>query len=96
MPQGFAEQAATAGVSVECAQNPGPGDRVICSLASTMDMDLIVIVRWGHYAWSELIVGSVSNYVMHHAPCSVLMVHNYSIAPSSEAASSVSTSSVPS
>jgi nucleotide-binding universal stress UspA family protein len=95
MLQGFAEQATAAGVSVEYSQNPGPAGRVICSLASTIDADLIVIGRRGHSGWNELIVGSVSNYVMHHAPCSVMTVKNYPLAPSSETASSTPTRSVP-
>ena len=34
----------------------------------------MVIGRRGHKNISEMFLGSVSNYVMHHAPCSVLVV----------------------
>ena len=35
--------------------------------------DLIVIGRRGRKNISEILLGSVSNYVIHHAPCSVLV-----------------------
>lgn len=33
------------------------------------------IDRHGRSGLSELLLGSVSNYVVHHAPCSVLTIH---------------------
>jgi len=47
----------------------GIGDR-----AKEWGADLIVIGRRGHKNISEILLGSVSNYVIHHAPCSVLVV----------------------
>ena len=49
--------------------NLGIGDR-----AKEWGADLIVIGRRGHKNISEILLGSVSNYVIHHAPCSVLVV----------------------
>ena len=49
--------------------NLGIGDR-----AKEWNADVIVIGRRGRGNISELILGSVSNYVIHHAPCSVLVV----------------------
>lgn len=49
--------------------NIGIGDR-----AKEWGADLIVIGRRGHRNISEMLLGSVSNYVIHHAPCSVLVV----------------------
>lgn len=49
--------------------NIGIGDR-----AKEWGADLIVIGRRGHRNISEMLLGSVSNYVIHHAPCSILVV----------------------
>ena len=49
--------------------NLGIGDR-----AKEWSADLIVIGRRGHRNISEILLGSVSNYVIHHAPCSILVV----------------------
>lgn len=49
--------------------NLGIGD-----LAKEWQADLIVIGRRGHKNISEILLGSVSNYVIHHAPCSVFVV----------------------
>jgi nucleotide-binding universal stress UspA family protein len=75
MLQYFSAQANTAGVNTEFTQNLGSPGRVICDLASSWGADLIVIGRRGHSGMAELFLGSVSNYVLHHAPCSVHVVH---------------------
>ncbi len=49
--------------------NLGIGDR-----AKDWSADVLVIGRRGHKNISEILLGSVSNYVIHHAPCSVLVV----------------------
>ena len=49
--------------------NLGIGDR-----AKEWGADLIVIGRRGHRNISEILLGSVSNYVIHHAPCSIFVV----------------------
>lgn len=49
--------------------NLGIGDR-----AKEWGADLIVIGRRGHKNISEILLGSVSNYVIHHAPCSIFVV----------------------
>ena len=49
--------------------NLGIGDR-----AKEWGADLIVIGRRGRRNISEMLLGSVSNYVIHHAPCSILVV----------------------
>jgi nucleotide-binding universal stress UspA family protein len=71
----FAKEATAANVPVEFTQNSGAPGRVICDLARTLNADLIMVGRRGVSGLSELIMGSVSNYVLHHAPCSVLTVH---------------------
>ncbi|MEH2208056.1 MAG: universal stress protein [Nostoc sp.] len=74
MLQSFCAQANTAAVNAEFRQIPGSPSRVICDLAGNWDADLIVIGRRGHSGLAELLLGSVSNYVLHHAPCSVYVV----------------------
>lgn len=51
---------------------PGPA---ICKAAAVGQTDLIVVGSHGHSGLRELFLGSVSNYVMHHAPCSVMVIH---------------------
>jgi nucleotide-binding universal stress UspA family protein len=70
-----AQVARDAGLAVEFTQNPGSPSRVICELAEMWKADLVVVGRRGRSGFSELLMGSVSNYVLHHAPCSVLIIH---------------------
>ena len=72
----FAQKARQAGVAVEYTQNGGAPGKTICHLAHNIDADLILIGRRGHSGLNELMIGSVSNYVMHHASCSVLIVQH--------------------
>lgn len=74
MLRSYAEQAAAAGIAAEFSQNSGGPGRTICELARTWEADLIVLGRRGHSGFNELLLGSVSNYVLHHAPCSVLTI----------------------
>lgn len=69
------EIAEAAGVTVSYQQpygNPGP---VICKVAKHRKTDLIVMGSRGRSGLRELLLGSVSNYIMHHAPCSVMVIH---------------------
>lgn len=70
------EEATSAGVTTEFTQNQGSPGRTICDVARTWGADTIVMGRRGHSGLTELILGSVSNYVLHHAPCSVLTVQH--------------------
>lgn len=69
-----ANKATATGVRTEFSQNSGVPGRRICEIAETWGADVIVMGRRGHTGWSELLIGSVSNYVLHHAPCSVLTI----------------------
>ncbi len=71
----YTETALAAGVKAEFTQNVGSPDRLICELAKNLNSDLIVLGRRGHSGLGELMLGSVSNYVLHHAPCSIFIVH---------------------
>ncbi|MBD2336422.1 universal stress protein [Calothrix sp. FACHB-156] len=73
--QSFCAQANTVGVNAEYTQHLGSPGRIICQLAASWGADLIVMGRRGHAGLKELFLGSVSNYVIHHAPCSVHVMH---------------------
>jgi nucleotide-binding universal stress UspA family protein len=47
----------------------------IVNTAEDVDADLIVVGSRGHGAGKRLLLGSVSTKVVHHATCSVLVVH---------------------
>jgi nucleotide-binding universal stress UspA family protein len=68
------EDVAKSGIPVEFTQNAGDPGKAICELAKTWDADLIILGRRGHTGLKELFLGSISNYVLHHAPCSVLTI----------------------
>jgi nucleotide-binding universal stress UspA family protein len=69
-------EAAAAGVEADYSlASDGPG-RSICREASTCGADLIVMGRHGHSVLGEMVLGSTSSYVLHHAPCSVLTVQD--------------------
>jgi nucleotide-binding universal stress UspA family protein len=50
-------------------------ERFIVEAAKDWKSDLIVVGSHGRGFWGRLTLGSVSNAVIHHAPCSVLIVH---------------------
>lgn len=68
--------AAEAGIVAEFTQNTGDPGTTICHIALTWKADLIMVGRRGRAGFTELLLGSVSNHVMHHAPCSVLVVQH--------------------
>ena len=51
----------------------GPADRII-ETAKEWGADLIVMGSHGYGFWSRTFYGSVSDHVVRHAPCSVLVV----------------------
>ncbi|MBD2690864.1 universal stress protein [Anabaena catenula] len=75
MLQSLCAQANTAGINAEFTQNTGNPGRMICQLATSWNADLIMMGRRGRSGLTELVLGSVSNYVLHHAPCSVHIIH---------------------
>ncbi len=52
----------------------GSPDSRIVETAEEMKADLIVIGSHGYKQWERLLLGSVSNSVVHHAHCSVMVV----------------------
>jgi nucleotide-binding universal stress UspA family protein len=69
------EAAKAAGVSAESFQIDGSPGRSICEFAKSWGADLILMGRHGRTGISELFLGSVSNYVLHHSPCAVLTLN---------------------
>ena len=62
------------GVEAEWSQQVGHPGRSICDLAEAWQADVIVMGRHGRRGLNELLLGSVSNYVTHHARCAVLLM----------------------
>ncbi len=71
----LAKQAAAVGVQAEVMQVKGAPGQAICDRAKSESADLIIMGSHGRKGLSEIFMGSVSNYVTHHAPCSVLIIH---------------------
>ena len=73
--QSYAAEANTAGVNAEFRQILGNPGNVICDFARSWEADLIIVGRRGRSGLTEFFLGSVSNYVLHHASCSTLTIH---------------------
>ena len=50
-----------------------PESRIV-EMADEIKPDLIVVGTHGYSGWERLLLGSVSDAVVHHAPCSVMVV----------------------
>lgn len=72
--QAYRTTAIAAGIPTESVQVRGEAGHSICSMARTWSANLIVLGRRKQRGLQELLNGSVSSYVQHHAPCSVLTV----------------------
>jgi len=53
--------------------NGSPESRIV-EKAEEIEADLIIVGSHGYNRWERLLLGSVSDSVIHHAPCSVLVV----------------------
>jgi nucleotide-binding universal stress UspA family protein len=84
------ERAAAVLVSTRIDQRIEAGDvaRTICSVASELGVDTIIVGSHGRGGLGRLLLGSVSEHVVRHAPCPVLVVreHDSSEPPSTHAA----------
>lgn len=54
----------------------GYANQAIVEEAEGWGADVIVLGSHGYGLWRRALLGSVSNSVLHHAPCSVLVVRN--------------------
>lgn len=68
------EEFGSSAVAVTCEVLYGSPDSRIVEMAEEMKADLIVLGSHGYNRWERLLLGSVSNSVIHHAHCSVLVV----------------------
>lgn len=74
----FASKATAAGIETEFTQVSGHStSSTICDFAQSCHAEVIVIGRRGYSGLKEMLLGSVSNYVIHHAPCFVLLVQTF-------------------
>ncbi len=74
--QGHYQQATALGISTELDYRMGNPGSEICDTARNWGADLVILGRRGLKGLSEFFEGSVSNYVVHHAPCSVLVIQH--------------------
>jgi nucleotide-binding universal stress UspA family protein len=76
MLKALQQKAMSENIDTEFTQEIGQTERQICDFAKKWGANLIVMGSHGRTGLSEFFEGSVSNYVAHHVPCSVLIVHN--------------------
>jgi nucleotide-binding universal stress UspA family protein len=69
------DTAKAAGVSAEFTQLYGSPGSSICEFARHWNADLILMGRHGRTGIREFLLGSVSNYVLHHGHCAVLVLN---------------------
>jgi nucleotide-binding universal stress UspA family protein len=75
----FAREVEAEGIPVQWTQLFGEAGAELCHTADEWKADLIVMGRRGRTGLKEVLLGSVSNYVMHHAPCTVMIVQEKDI-----------------
>lgn len=63
-----------AGISADIGLPAGNPGYQICEMAHKWGADLILLGRRGLTEQEEELLSSVSNYVLHHAPCAILVV----------------------
>jgi nucleotide-binding universal stress UspA family protein len=73
--QSFVQQASEHGVKAEILQSFGDSGPMICDAAKNWSADCIVMGRNQKSTLNEFFLGSTSNYVLHHASCSVMVIH---------------------
>ena len=72
----YEKTATEAGLMVEWDWKMGDPGSHIRELSRHWQADLIVLGRRGLKGVAEIFLGSVSNYIIHHAHCSVLIVQH--------------------
>ena len=72
--ESYATEARAINITAEIFQNMGDAGRTICETAKNYSADVIVMGRNQRSVLSEIFLGSTSNYVLHHAHCSVFVI----------------------
>ncbi len=72
--ESYATEARARNITAEIFQNMGDAGRTICEIAKNYSADVIVMGRNQRSVLSEIFLGSTSNYVLHHAHCSVFVI----------------------
>jgi nucleotide-binding universal stress UspA family protein len=74
----YSQKAIEQGILAEWDLKVGDAGSQIRDLAMAWSADLVVVGRRGRRGLSEVLLGSISSYVVHHAPCSVLVIQGVS------------------
>jgi nucleotide-binding universal stress UspA family protein len=61
-------------INVTTLVKSGASDQIIIEIAQEWNADLIVVGSHGRGFWGRVMVGSVTDSLVHNAPCSVLVV----------------------
>jgi nucleotide-binding universal stress UspA family protein len=77
----YGEEAMSHGVPTETEYQVGEAGHLLCEVAKDWGADLIVVGRRGRTGLAEALLGSVSNHVVHHAPCAVLVIQDVTSEP---------------
>lgn len=85
----FSKKATQLNISCKYECQIGNCSLGICERAKEWSADLIVMGRRGHRNSSEIPLGSVSSYVVHHATCSVLTAQSSKVAATKELISAI-------
>jgi nucleotide-binding universal stress UspA family protein len=72
--QTYADRAKEQHIKAEMLQNYGDSGPLICEAAKNWSADTILMGRNQKSMLSEAFLGSTSNYVLHHAACSVMVI----------------------
>lgn len=62
------------GVDAQAVLSKGNPADIICEKASELDADLLILGSHGQSMLHKVLLGSVSESVIRHAPCSVVLV----------------------
>jgi nucleotide-binding universal stress UspA family protein len=76
MLERYAKLARSQNITAEFDCKLGDPGECTCKIAEQWGANLIVMGRRGRKGLAEALLGSVSNHVLHNAPCSVLVIQD--------------------